>query len=51
MRNEEYTTAEEERSLTKGEVMENIRQAFRDAKLIREGKLEGIAAEELLDEL
>lgn len=43
--------AEEYRPLSKAEVMENIRQAFRDAKLIKEGKLEGIAAEELLNEL
>ncbi len=43
--------AEEYHPLSKAEVMENIRQAFRDAKLIKEGKLEGIAAEELLNEL
>lgn len=43
--------AAEYRPLTKAEVMENIRQAFVDAKLIREGKIEGIAAEELLNEL
>ena len=42
---------EEYRPLTKAEVMENIRQAFEDAKLIREGKMKGIPAEELLNEL
>lgn len=43
--------AEEYRSLSKAEVMENIRQAFKDAKLIREGKMKGRLAEELLNEL
>ncbi len=43
--------AEEYRTLTKAEVMENIRQAFEDAKLIRKGEMKGIPAEELLNEL
>ena len=43
--------AEEYRPLSKAEVMENIRQAFEDAKLIREGKMKGIPAEDLLNEL
>lgn len=43
--------AEEYRPLSKAEVMENIRQAFKDAKLIREGKMKGRPAEELLNEL
>ena len=51
MRNEEYTTAEEERSLTKEEVLEDIRQAFRDAKLIKEGKMKAPTWEEIRDEL
>ena len=43
--------AEEYRPLSKAEVMENIRQAFEDAKLIRGGKMKGIPAEDLLNEL
>ena len=39
------------RPLTKAEVLEDIGQAFREAKLIREGKLKAIPAEELLNEL
>ena len=41
----------EYRPLSKAEVMENIRQAFEDAKLIREGKMEGKTWEEIRDEL
>ncbi len=46
--------AEEEeayRPLTKAEVRANVKQAFREAKLVREGKLEAIPAEDLFDEL
>ena len=43
--------AEEYRPLSKAEVMENVRQAYEDAKLIREGKMKGMSAEELLNEL
>lgn len=43
--------AAEYRPLTKAEVMENIRQAFEDAKLIREGKMKAPTWEEVRDEL
>lgn len=43
--------AEEYRPLSKAEVMENIRQAFRDAKLIKEGKMKAPTWEEIRDEL
>lgn len=43
--------AEEYRPLSKAEVMENIRQAFEDAKLIRAGKMKGKTWEEIRDEL
>lgn len=43
--------AAEYRPLTKAEVMENIRQAFVDAKLIREGKMKALTWEEVRDEL
>ena len=43
--------AEEYRPLSKAEVMENIRQAFRDAKMIKEGKMKAPTWEEIRDEL
>lgn len=43
--------AEEYRPLTKAEVMENLREAFRDAKLIKEGKMKRPTWEEVRDEL
>lgn len=43
--------AEEYRPLSKAEVMENIRQAFKDAKLIREGKMKAPTWEEVRDVL
>ena len=43
--------AEEYRPLSKAEVMENIRQAFEDAKLIRAGKIQSKTWEEIRDEL
>ncbi len=41
------------KSLTpyKAEVMEGIREAVEELKLIKEGKLKGIPAKDLLDEL
>lgn len=35
----------------KAEVMENIREAVEELKLVRQGKLKGIPAKELLNEL
>ena len=42
---------EEYRPLSKAELLDNIEKAFRDAKLVREGKLKAIPAEELLHDL
>lgn len=42
---------EEYRPLSKAEILDNIEKAFRDAKLVREGKLKAIPAEELLHDL
>lgn len=41
----------EEPNLTKAQILENIRQAFEEMKLIKAGKLKGKPARELLDEL
>lgn len=42
---------EECHPLSKAEVMENIRQAFKDAKLIREGKMKGTPAWEVIRDI
>ena len=39
----------EEPNLTKAQILENIRQAFEEMKLIKAGKLKGKPARELLD--
>lgn len=39
------------RPLSKAEILDNIEKAFKDAKLVREGKLKAIPAEELLHDL
>ncbi len=41
----------EEPNLTKAQILENIRVAVEEMKLIKSGKLEGRPARELLDEL
>lgn len=46
-----YSLPEEEPVMAKDEIVENLKQGFREAKLWREGKIEGISVEELMDEL
>ncbi len=41
----------EEPNLSKAQILENIRQAVEEMKLIKAGKLEGRPLQELLDEL
>lgn len=47
----EDLVAWEEPVLTKAEILDNIRTAFEEMKLVKAGKLEGRPARELLDEL
>lgn len=47
----EDLVAWEEPNLTKEQILDNIRQAFEEMKLIKAGKLKGRPAKELLDEL
>lgn len=47
----EDLVAWEEPALTKTEILDNIRTAFVEMKLVKAGKLEGRPARELLDEL
>ena len=41
----------EEPNLSKAQILENIRQAFEEMKLIKAGKLKGKPLQKLLDEL
>ena len=47
----ENLVAWEEPNLTKAQILDNLRNAFKEMKLIKAGKLQGRPARELLEEL
>jgi UDP-N-acetylmuramate-alanine ligase len=53
LQNFDFVSVEQENTIgdTREEIMDNLKQAAKELKLVREGKLEGRPAYELLNEL
>lgn len=47
----DFVQVQEDTGDSKEEIKANLKQAFKELKLLKEGKLEGIPVEDLLDEL
>jgi len=47
----DFVQVEKNEGDSKEEIVANLKQSFKELKLYKEGKLEGIPAKELLDEL
>jgi len=47
----DFVKVEEDSEDTKEEIVASLKQSFKELKLYKEGKLKGIPAKELLDEL
>jgi len=51
LENLDFVKVQEDTADSKEEIVESLKQSFRELKLYKEGKLKGIPAKQLLDEL
>lgn len=51
IQNLEFVKVEKDTNHSKEEIVESLKQSFKELKLYKEGKLKGIPAKELLNEL